>query len=44
MRFLLSNICYWMEEYRLDGYRFDGITSMIYQHHGINYGFTGNYK
>jgi 1,4-alpha-glucan branching enzyme len=33
-----------MEEYRLDGYRFDGITSMIYQHHGINYGFTGNYK
>lgn len=27
----------------LDGFRFDGITSLLYQHHGINYGFTGNY-
>lgn len=32
--FLLSNIKYWMEEYRFDGFRFDGVTSMIYRHHG----------
>ena len=43
-RFLLSNIRYWMEEFRVDGYRLDGVTSMIYKHHGINYGFTGNYQ
>lgn len=28
----------------LDGFRFDGITSLLYEHHGINYGFTGNYN
>ena len=28
----------------LDGFRFDGITSILYEHHGINYGFTGNYS
>lgn len=33
-RFLLSNLRYWMEEYRMDGFRFDGVTSMIYRHHG----------
>lgn len=33
-----------MSEFKIDGYRFDGITSMIYKHHGINYGFTGNYN
>lgn len=43
LRFLLSNIRYWMDEYRIDGYRFDGVTSMIYHHHGISYGFTGHY-
>lgn len=32
--FLLSNIKYWLEEYRFDGFRFDGVTSMIYRHHG----------
>ena len=32
--FLLSNIKYWMEEFRFDGFRFDGVTSMIYTHHG----------
>lgn len=31
-----------MVEYRIDGFRFDGITSMLYKHHGINYGFTGD--
>lgn len=35
LRFLLSNLRWWMEEYRFDGFRFDGITSMLYHHHGI---------
>ena len=32
-----------MEEFQIDGFRFDGITSMLFTHHGLNYGFTGNY-
>ena len=40
--FLLSNCKYWMEEYRLDGFRFDGVTSMIYWDHGLGRDF-GNY-
>ena len=32
--FLLSNVRYWLEEFHFDGFRFDGITSMLYQHHG----------
>lgn len=35
LRFLLSNLRWWMEEYCFDGFRFDGITSMLYHHHGI---------
>lgn len=35
LRFLLSNLRFWMEEYQFDGFRFDGVTSMIYEHHGI---------
>lgn len=38
---LLSNCKYWMEEYHLDGFRFDGITSMIYWDHGLGKCFTG---
>jgi 1,4-alpha-glucan branching enzyme len=34
LRFLLSNIRYWIEEFHMDGFRFDGITSMLYMHHG----------
>ena len=33
--FLLSNVKYWMEEFHFDGFRFDGVTSMIYTHHGL---------
>lgn len=34
LRFLLSNVRFWLEEYRFDGFRFDGVTSMMYLHHG----------
>lgn len=44
MRFLLSNARWWMDEYKFDGYRFDGVTSMMYHHHGLSYTFTGNYN
>jgi len=33
-RFLLSNVRYWLEEFKFDGFRFDGVTSMLYHHHG----------
>ena len=39
--FLLSNLKYWMEEYMLDGFRFDGVTSMLYWDHGLGKDFGG---
>lgn len=43
MRFLLSNLRFWMDEYQFDGFRFDGVTSMLYVHHGMGTGFSGGY-
>jgi len=43
LRFLLSNLRFWMDEYQFDGFRFDGVTSMLYTHHGIGTGFSGGY-
>ncbi len=37
--FLLSNLKYWMSEYHFDGFRFDGVTSMIYHDHGLGTNF-----
>ncbi len=39
-RFLLSNVRYWLEEFRFDGFRFDGVTSMMYLDHGLGKSFT----
>jgi len=40
LRFLLSNVRYWLEEFRFDGLRFDGVTSMIYLDHGLGHTFS----
>jgi len=40
LHFLLSNIKYWMTEFHFDGFRFDGVTSMLYQDHGLGRAFT----
>ena len=41
LRFLLSNSRWWVDEYKFDGFRFDGVTSMMYHHHGLQMAFTG---
>lgn len=38
--FLLSNLRYWLDEFHFDGFRFDGVTSMLYLHHGLGVNFT----
>lgn len=40
LHFLLSNCRFWLDTYRLDGFRFDGVTSMLYHHHGLGRAFT----
>jgi 1,4-alpha-glucan branching enzyme len=40
LHFLLSNIRYWLEEFNFDGFRFDGVTSMLYLDHGLEKAFT----
>lgn len=43
IHFLLSNLKFWLDEYHFDGFRFDGITSMLYHDHGLG-GVFDNYK
>ena len=40
LHFLLSNCRFWLDEYRVDGFRFDGVTSMLYLHHGLGHAFV----
>ena len=41
IHFLLSNCKFWLDEYHLDGFRFDGVTSMLYYSHGLGQAFGG---
>ena len=41
MHFLLSNCKYWLDEFHFDGFRFDGVTSMLYYNHGLGVDFGG---
>ncbi|MDE5887625.1 MAG: alpha amylase C-terminal domain-containing protein [Muribaculaceae bacterium] len=45
LHFLLSNCKYWLEEFKFDGFRFDGVTSMLYYDHGLGkaFGSYGDY-
>lgn len=40
MHFLLSNCKYWLKEFHFDGFRFDGVTSMLYYSHGLGEAFA----
>ncbi len=44
IHFLLSNLAFWMTEYHFDGFRFDGITSMLYHDHGLGTSFDNDGK
>ena len=41
IHYLLSNCKYWLEEFHFDGFRFDGVTSMLYYSHGLGEAFGG---
>lgn len=41
LHFLLSNCKFWLDEYKFDGFRFDGVTSMLYYSHGLGQSFGG---
>ncbi|HGY12131.1 MAG TPA: 1,4-alpha-glucan-branching enzyme [Desulfobacterales bacterium] len=40
LKFLLSNLKYWIDEFKIDGFRFDGITSMLFEDHGLGRAFS----
>ena len=44
IHFLLSNLKFWMTEYHFDGFRFDGVTSMLYHDHGLGPDFNSDEK
>ena len=44
IHFLLSNLKFWLKEYHFDGFRFDGVTSMLYHDHGLGTAFDCNQK
>jgi len=44
LHFLLSNLKFWMTEYHFDGFRFDGVTSMLYHDHGLGVDFDSDHK
>ena len=44
LHFLLSDLKFWMTEYHFDGFRFDGVTSMLYHDHGLGTDFNTNDK
>lgn len=44
IHFLLSNLKFWMTEYHFDGFRFDGVTSMLYHDHGLGSSFDDDHK
>ena len=44
LHFLLSNARWLIQGYKFDGFCYDGITSMMYTHHGLQVSFTGNYN
>ena len=44
IHFLLSNLKFWMTEYHFDGFRFDGVTSMLYHDHGLGSNFDNDGK
>ncbi|MEE1243562.1 MAG: alpha amylase C-terminal domain-containing protein, partial [Frisingicoccus sp.] len=44
IHFLLSNLKFWLSEYHFDGFRFDGVTSMLYHDHGLGTNFDNDSK
>ena len=44
VQFLLGQLLYFVDTYHIDGFRFDGVTSILYNDHAINRGFNGDYR